>query len=152
LKDRKLPCDLKKKTSIFLLPVTQEGTVTGLTSGMAIAFPLAFVALLAATRNWFTSGLAIVSVGGIVASVLGACKLQGWALGTGEAVAGVMVIGLSVDYTIRACFLLLFSGGEEHERPLVIANATPTVRPQFPVSICSCARALYFYWASNALH
>jgi hypothetical protein len=68
--------------------VTQEGTIQGLTSGMAIAFPLAFIALIIATSNWFISFFATLSVGGIVASVLGACKLNGWALGTGEAVAG----------------------------------------------------------------
>jgi hypothetical protein len=81
--------------------VTQAGTVDGLTQGMSIAFPLAFVALIVATQNWFLSVFATISVGAIVASVLGMCKLIGWALGTGEAVAGVMVIGLSVDYTIH---------------------------------------------------
>lgn len=45
--------------------------------------------------------LAIWSVGAIVAAVLGMCQRLGWELGTGEAIAGVMVIGLAVDYTIH---------------------------------------------------
>ena len=69
--------------------------------GMAIAFPLAFAVLMAATMNWAIALLAIYSVMAICASVLGFCELIGWNLGTGEAIAGVMVIGLSVDYTIH---------------------------------------------------
>lgn len=70
-------------------------------SFLATAFPIAFLALIAATANWILASYSIVAVGAIVASVLAACQLQGWALGTGEAIAGVMVIGLSVDYTIH---------------------------------------------------
>eukprot|EP00614_Pseudopedinella_elastica_P005761 CAMPEP_0172589926 /NCGR_PEP_ID=MMETSP1068-20121228/8449_1 /TAXON_ID=35684 /ORGANISM="Pseudopedinella elastica, Strain CCMP716" /LENGTH=1114 /DNA_ID=CAMNT_0013385597 /DNA_START=196 /DNA_END=3540 /DNA_ORIENTATION=- len=92
--------------------VTQAGTVSGLTTGMAIAFPIAFIALILATQNWILSVFACVSVGGIVASVLGFCKLQGWALGTGEAIAGVMVIGLSVDYTIHLAHMYDHAGHE----------------------------------------
>ena len=92
--------------------VTQAGTVSGLTSGMAIAFPIAFIALLVATSNWFLSFFACLSVGAIVAAVLGICQLQGWALGTGEAIAGVMVIGLSVDYTIHLAHMYDHAGHE----------------------------------------
>lgn len=60
-----------------------------------IAFPIAFVTLILATGNILLAFLAIVSVGGIVACVLGMCKSIGWELGTGEAIAGVMVIDQS---------------------------------------------------------
>lgn len=92
--------------------VTQDGTVTGLTQGMAIAFPLAFFALILATKNWILSTFACISVGAIVATVLGYCQLNGWALGTGEAIAGVMVIGLSVDYTIHLAHMYDHAGHE----------------------------------------
>ena len=81
---------------------TQSGMITGMTTGMSIAFPLALVVLTVATMNWLIALLAIFSVGSIVASVLGVCEcFLGWSLGTGEAIAGVMVIGLAVDYTIH---------------------------------------------------
>jgi hypothetical protein len=35
-----------------------------------------------------------------VGSLLGSCELSGWPLGTGEAIAGTIVIGLAVDYTV----------------------------------------------------
>ena len=68
---------------------------------MSLAFPIAFIALIMATNNIIIAVFAIISVGGIVAAVLGMCWHVGWVLGTGEAIAGVMVIGLSVDYTIH---------------------------------------------------
>ena len=77
-----------------------------------LAFPIAFVALLFATNNWLISIYAIISVGGIVASVLGTCYHVGWDLGTGEAIAGVMVIGLSVDYTIHLGHMYVHSAHE----------------------------------------
>lgn len=64
--------------------------------GASTAFPIALVTLLLATRNVIIAFFAVVSVGGIVASVLGMCHLLGWELGTGESIAGVMVIGLAV--------------------------------------------------------
>jgi len=81
---------------------TQTGMISGMTTGMSIAFPLALVVLTVATMNWLIALLAIISVGSIVAAVLGVCEcFLGWSLGTGEAIAGVMVIGLAVDYTIH---------------------------------------------------
>jgi len=81
---------------------SQEGTITGMTLGMSIAFPIAFVTLLLATHNVILSFFAILSVGSIVANTLGMCQFYlGWYLGTAEAIAGVMVIGLAVDYTIH---------------------------------------------------
>ena len=77
-----------------------------------LAFPIAFVALLFATNNWLISIYAIISVGGIVASVLGTWYHVGWDLGTGEAIAGVMVIGLSVDYTIHLGHMYVHSAHE----------------------------------------
>jgi len=81
---------------------TQTGTIVGMIDGMSIAFPIAFATLLLATYNYVISLFAIFSVGSIVAATLGMTQAYlGWSLGTGEAIAGVMVIGLAVDYTIH---------------------------------------------------
>ena len=58
--------------------------------------------LLFATGNFLLSLHAIVAIMGIVGSVLGSAYLYlGWSLGVTESIAGVMVIGFSVDYTIH---------------------------------------------------
>lgn len=80
---------------------SQQSLVTGLLTGMAIAFPVAFITLVFATQNVVLAFFAIVTIGFIVSSVLGLAWLLGWALGIKESVAGVIVIGLSVDYTIH---------------------------------------------------
>jgi hypothetical protein len=59
---------------------------------MSICFPVAFVVLAFATRNLLVALYAIISIGGIVVSVLGFCKAQmDWGLGIGESVAGIIV-------------------------------------------------------------
>lgn len=76
--------------------------VSGLFSGMAIAGPLVFAVLLFSTRNIVLAIYAVVSVIGIVVSVLGFCKsAMDYDLGVGEAIAGIIVIGYSVDYVVH---------------------------------------------------
>eukprot|EP00401_Gymnodinium_catenatum_P002557 CAMPEP_0117615078 /NCGR_PEP_ID=MMETSP0784-20121206/84360_1 /TAXON_ID=39447 /ORGANISM="" /LENGTH=922 /DNA_ID=CAMNT_0005418815 /DNA_START=97 /DNA_END=2866 /DNA_ORIENTATION=- len=79
-----------------------EELIAGLLSGCVIAFPIAFVVLLVSTGNIVLSIYAILNVASIVLCVLGWCKsAQGWDLGIGECVAGVIVIGYSVDYVVH---------------------------------------------------
>lgn len=80
---------------------TQVALVRGLTTGISIGFPVAFLVLTAATRNVILSLYAIIVIGCVVSGVLGLCYTLGWSLGIRESVAGVIVIGLAVDYTIH---------------------------------------------------
>ena len=78
---------------------TQQGFVDGLLNGLAICFPIAFTVLWAATGNIVLAIYATVCIAGVVTSVLGFCKVgMGWDLGVAESVAGIIVIGFSVDY------------------------------------------------------
>jgi hypothetical protein len=87
---------------------TEKGLVDGLFLGMSICFPVAFVVLALATRNIVVAFYAIISIGGIVVTVLGFCKAQmNWGLGIGESVAGIIVIGFSVDYVVHLGHMLL---------------------------------------------
>jgi hypothetical protein len=76
--------------------------IKGLFSGIAIAFPLSFIVLLVSTGNIVVAFYAVVCVACIVFCVLGFCKsAMDWDLGIGEAIAGVIVIGYSVDYVVH---------------------------------------------------
>jgi len=76
--------------------------LSGLFQGCAIAVPIAFLVLLGSTKNIVLSVYAVLSVGAIVLCVLGFCKsAMDWDLGIGEAIAGVIVIGYSVDYVVH---------------------------------------------------
>ena len=81
----------------FVWYASQVALVDGLLFGMSLAFPVAFVVLCLATQNVILAFVAIITIGLIVASVLGTSFLMGWHLGIKESVAGVIVIGFSVD-------------------------------------------------------
>ncbi|GBG34319.1 Protein dispatched-like 1 [Hondaea fermentalgiana] len=88
------------QTSFDMLWIhTELGIVSGMFQGLAISVPIAFVVLLFATSNLILSVIAIFGIIGIVVTVLGTAQLLGWALGVAEAIAAVMVVGLSVDYS-----------------------------------------------------
>eukprot|EP00931_Biecheleriopsis_adriatica_P067030 TRINITY_DN41239_c0_g1_i1.p1 TRINITY_DN41239_c0_g1~~TRINITY_DN41239_c0_g1_i1.p1 ORF type:complete len:244 (-),score=44.89 TRINITY_DN41239_c0_g1_i1:124-786(-) len=79
-----------------------EEFLSGFFQGCLIALPTCFLVLLMSTMNLITSSYAVVAVSGVVTSVLGFCKsVMGYDLGVAEAIAGVIVIGYSVDYTVH---------------------------------------------------
>jgi hypothetical protein len=88
-----------------------EELLAGFFSGCAIAGPIAFLALLLSTKNIITSLYAVFCVASVVACVLGFCKSAlGWSLGIGEAIAGVIVIGYSVDYVVHLAHMYCEAG------------------------------------------
>ena len=94
---------------------TEAALVTNVFVGFAICFPCAFVVLLLATRNIVVSVIAMVSVMGIVASVMGFCHwAMGWGLGIAESIASVIVIGFSVDYVVHLAHMYVDAG---HKSP-----------------------------------
>jgi predicted RND superfamily exporter protein len=89
--------------------ISQE-LIAGLFSGCAIAGPVAFVVLLFATRNVLIAFYAVFCVGAVVMCVLGFCKsAMDYSLGIGESIAGVIVIGLSVDYCVHLAHMYVES-------------------------------------------
>mmetsp|Transcript_21365 Transcript_21365/g.41462 ORF Transcript_21365/g.41462 Transcript_21365/m.41462 type:complete len:1040 (+) Transcript_21365:395-3514(+) len=77
------------------------GILEGFYSGLAICFPVAFVVLIFATGNLLIAVYAIITIVFIVVSVLATIVWDGGTLGIAEAIAGVIVIGFSVDYCLH---------------------------------------------------
>lgn len=76
--------------------------MNGFFSGCAISLPCAFLVLLFSTRNVVLAFYAVITVAFIVTSVLGFCKsAMNWDFGIAECIAGVIVIGYSVDYVVH---------------------------------------------------
>lgn len=93
--------------------VSERSLVEGMFQGFAICFPVAFFVLLGATQNYIVSLGAVITIGFVVASVLGYCQaVEGWSLGISESIAGIIVIGLAVDYTIHLGHFYLEGGHE----------------------------------------
>jgi len=86
----------------FVWMGTQEALVRGVFVGFAICFPVAFLVLIVATGSVRVSTFAIATICLVVGSLLGfVSTFLDWDLGTGEAIAATIVIGLSVDYTVH---------------------------------------------------
>ena len=122
---------------------TEQGLVDGMWTGLALCGPAAFLVLCAATNNVIlalyaalgraranTPGLtdttlrclpgsyAVVCIAGIVASVLGAGENYfGWSLGIAESISAVIVIGFSVDCTLRPACMCSSSSHDVHFSP-----------------------------------
>uniref|UniRef100_A0A7S4K9P6 SSD domain-containing protein n=1 Tax=Guillardia theta TaxID=55529 RepID=A0A7S4K9P6_GUITH len=80
----------------------EDALVYNLLQGFAMCFPVVFVILIFATGNVIISFYSIVTIAFIVVGVLGSAKgYAGWSLGVAESIAGVIVIGFSVDYTVH---------------------------------------------------
>lgn len=81
---------------------SEKGLLVGFYQGMFIAFPVAFMVLLVATGNVLIAIFAILSVGFIAWGVLGFANYGlHWNLGVAESIAGIIIIGFSVDYTVH---------------------------------------------------
>jgi hypothetical protein len=72
--------------------VTQEKLVAGLFNGLLICFPVVFGVLLIATSNILLATYTTITIAAIVAGVLGIAQWIGWALGTAETIASVIVM------------------------------------------------------------
>ena len=82
--------------------VTQDAIVFSLFQGLGFAFPVMAVVVLISTGNFIITLLVVVSITSIVSSVLGFCKwANDWDLGVVQVMAGVMVVGFSVDYCLH---------------------------------------------------
>ena len=119
--------------------ITEQELVDGLFKGFAICFPTAFCVLLFATANVLVSLFAIGTIVFIVASVMGIVQMAGYDLGVAESIAGIIVIGFSVDYVVHMAHMYM-EGGEkgaltskdrtiyacEHMGSTVVAGAVTT--------------------------
>jgi len=83
--------------------LTMKSLVDIVVNGMGITFALAFFVLVFATGNLILSMISIVTIAGIVLTVLGiGCRLiMGWSLDVTESIASVILIGFSVDYCVH---------------------------------------------------
>jgi hypothetical protein len=81
---------------------SEKGLVAGFYQGLYIAFPVSFLVLLYATGNIMITIYAMLTLFFIVFSVLGFLAYgMGWSLGIAESIAGIIIIGFSVDYTVH---------------------------------------------------
>lgn len=84
-------------------PPTQNSLVRSAVQGVILVFVLAFVVLNIATGNVVISSISVITVAGIVLTVLGVGirGIMGWKLGIAESIVSTILIGFSMDYTLH---------------------------------------------------
>lgn len=87
----------------WLWPSTSDALISGAISGLLLVFVLAFVVLNVASGNVMISVIAVLTIAGIVATVMGIGirGIMDWDLGTAESITIVILIGFSMDYTLH---------------------------------------------------
>jgi len=87
----------------FVWYSSQNALVRGAVTGVSICFALAMAVLVLITGNVLVSLYAVLTIAGIVVSVMGVVVkgFMGWEFGIGESVAIVIMIGFSMDYCIH---------------------------------------------------
>lgn len=81
----------------WMWQITQRALVRSMFMGIGVMLVVALVTLTVATMNWAIAILATISIGGIVAMLLGMIRLYGWDLGITESIGVVISIGYSFD-------------------------------------------------------
>eukprot|EP00029_Vermamoeba_vermiformis_P000282 TRINITY_DN1030_c0_g1_i4.p1 TRINITY_DN1030_c0_g1~~TRINITY_DN1030_c0_g1_i4.p1 ORF type:complete len:1469 (+),score=345.30 TRINITY_DN1030_c0_g1_i4:97-4503(+) len=88
-------------THAWDIMITEVVAVSGIKWGLIVSAIVALGSILVFTGNIVVSILAIVSVLGNIAVMLGCFWLFGWSLGVVEALSITVLVGLSVDYVIH---------------------------------------------------
>lgn len=82
---------------------TQGIYVQSAVTGASFGAGLAFVVLLAATQNIVVAFLAVITIIGILGSVLATMVVMGWTLGNIVSINLTILGGFAVDYVVRCC-------------------------------------------------
>lgn len=98
----------------FVQNAVEEALAATVIRGLAITFPIVFLVLLFATNNFILAGFACASIAFIVLVVLGIVfTILEWELGIAESIVAIMIVGLSVDYTVHLGHMYTFAGNHE---------------------------------------
>merc|ERR1712057_95528 len=100
--------------SMWVWMHTQTVFVSSALTGMITGTVLAFVVVLLATQQILVAFASVLTIVGILASVLGAMVALGWELGTIESVCLTILAGFSVDYVVHLAHA--FVQAEKKER------------------------------------
>ncbi|KAJ3437166.1 sterol-sensing domain [Anaeramoeba flamelloides] len=83
--------------------LTEEILVKVAITTIIVSLAIAYIIILVSTDNLIISLLAIISIGGIVVTIIGMMVSLGWELGVIESVSMTIIVGICVDYIVHFC-------------------------------------------------
>merc|ERR1712054_51570 len=109
------------ENSMWVWMHTQTVFVSSAVTGMITGTLLAFVVVLVATQQILVAFASLLTIVGILASVLGSMVALGWELGTIESICLTILAGFSVDYVVHLAHA--FVHAEQKERSDKVRSA-----------------------------
>lgn len=100
--------DLDQK---FIFMNNQKIYRTSAIGGSLLGVVIAFIVLIASTRNIIISLFATISILSVLVTVIGLVSMLGWTLGTNEAILMSILAGFSVDYVVHLAHAYVESEG-----------------------------------------
>merc|ERR1712193_527736 len=107
--------------SMWVWMHTQTVFVSSALTGMITGTVLAFVVVLFATQQILVALASVLTIAGVVSSVLGSMVALGWELGTVESICLTILAGFSVDYVVHLAHAYVHA--EKNERSDKVRSA-----------------------------
>jgi hypothetical protein len=107
--------------SMWVWMHTQTVFVSSALTGMITGTVLAFVVVLFATQQILVAFASVLTIIGVLASVLGSMVALGWELGTIESICLTILAGFSVDYVVHLAHAYVHA--EKNERSDKVQSA-----------------------------
>merc|ERR1712224_359394 len=107
--------------SMWVWMHTQTVFVSSALTGMITGTVLAFVVVLFATQQILVAFASVLTILGVLASVLGSMVALGWELGTIESICLTILAGFSVDYVVHLAHAYVHA--EKTERSDKVSSA-----------------------------
>lgn len=81
--------------------ITQRYLLSSATTGVFLSFGLTFLVVLVSTMNWFLTLICLLAIFGVCMSVFMLMVAVGWSIGVLESICMIIVVGMSVDYSVH---------------------------------------------------
>mmetsp|Transcript_2400 Transcript_2400/g.4386 ORF Transcript_2400/g.4386 Transcript_2400/m.4386 type:complete len:1251 (-) Transcript_2400:68-3820(-) len=101
---------------LYVFLATQNELLKAAASGIGFSLLITYIVLLAATMNFWTATIGLITVGAITTAFVGLLPLVGWSLGDNECIFLIATVGLSVDYTVHLLHSYSSAEGTSREK------------------------------------
>eukprot|EP00924_Labyrinthula_sp_SR-Ha-C_P002561 snap_masked-scaffold_83-processed-gene-0.18-mRNA-1 protein AED:1.00 eAED:1.00 QI:0/-1/0/0/-1/1/1/0/977 len=122
--------NVKFSADIFITEASGRALLNNAIRGLAITVPVVYLILMTATNNFLLATFGVLTISFIIMSVMGVIAVPlGYQLGLSESIVVIMIVGLSVDYSVHLLHMMQYAGESEgvETRELRFAYSAKTI-------------------------
>ncbi|KAJ3452766.1 sterol-sensing domain [Anaeramoeba flamelloides] len=95
--------NLGSVSGTWISMLTEEVLIRVALTSVGVSLAISFLIILIATNNLIISFYALLSISGVVVTIVGMMVSLGWQLGIVESISLTIIVGISVDYIVHFC-------------------------------------------------